>query len=274
MSGHPRLAKFSGLVRRSFSHNFSTSAREFTQEAEYPRCGPIEFIDDCRLLFRLGQTGLWKYADVPHSLVIINTGNDTEGTPLVTIFHLHLPRGPSPGSLHLTLERAAHEPYPTESLAPFHHDPAQRILALQIQVSCRLVVRVKALLELLRDREGTEIGWDEWKHHLVLTSINVDNVEHPTTHVVQVSGCRLFCIYSTDSNRDFQMEVYDFSKEGHMKHLKEQTNGMLGTVTKYLTSNGVAAKIPRRALVNRSGDLSIALFYVCIAVPSSPLKRD
>ena len=181
-----------------------------------------------------------------------------------TIFHLHLPKCPSPGSLYLTLERGAHEPYPAESLAPFHHDPAQRILALEIQALCCLIVRVEALLELLRDREGTEIGWDEWKHHLVLTSTNV---EHPRTRVVQVSGCRLFCIYSTDSNRDFQMEVYDFSREGRMKHLKEQTNGMLGAVTKYLTSDGVAAKIPRRALVNRSGDLSIVLFYVCIAYP-------
>ena len=48
------------------------------------------------------------------------------------------------------------------------------------------------------------------------------------------------------------MEVYEFSREGRMKHLKEQTSGMLGAV-KYLTSTGAGAKIPSGALVGRGG---------------------
>ena len=231
-----------------------------SQEVEHGRCGTIEFIDDFRLLIGLGRA-----ADVPPSLVIMNTGKDVEGTPAQTVFHLSY----FLGHLSFTLERGTHKPYPSEPLAPFHHDPGQRIVVLNVEdCSRRLVVRVGAFLALLKHHEGTEIGWDEWKDHVVLILIDV---EYPRIKVFQVSGCRLFCFHSTGSDSDFQMEVYDFSAEGRMKYMKKRASGMLGTV-KYLTSARARAKIPRGALTGRGLENCAVLFYVSITLPSPPLE--
>ena len=186
-----------------------------------------------------------------------------KGPPIQTFFYL-------PTFLEgvsFTLELGAHTPYPTESQVPFLHDTAQRIIALDVSsYSCRLVIRVGAFLDLIKGREVTKIRWNEWKHHAVFTSIDVENL---TIQAVQVSGCWLFCIYSTGSGSDFQMEMYDFSMKGRTKHLKRLTSGDLGVVN-CLSSTGAKAKIPWDALAGRGTHHSIVLFYVSITVPSSP----
>jgi hypothetical protein len=92
-------------------------------------------------------------------------------------------------------ERGMHNPSPAESLAPFHQDPAQRIIALHFKFHPRyLVLRVGTLLQLFKNHEGTEIGWDEWKDHLVFPSCSSDTL---ATRSVQVSGCRLIYFWPT-----------------------------------------------------------------------------
>ena len=132
------------------------------------------------------------------------------GTPMHTIFCLHdwCTRNT------LILERGAHKPSSTESMAPFHQDPTQRIIALSVNWSPHyLVFRVGALLELLKNREGTEIGWDEWKKYVAFPSIHSNLLE---SRGVQVSGCRLLHMYFEDPYP--RMEVYDFSLRGHAKY--------------------------------------------------------
>jgi hypothetical protein len=239
------------------SHNFANRAQAFTQEIEFGRSVLAEFIDDYRLLIRVRQT-----VDAQPSLVLMDTGKNTGGSPMQTVFHL--PR--SIGGLYFTLEWGAHKPSREESLAPFHHDPAQGIVVLELERdSRRLVVRVGALLKLLRDREGTEIEWDEWKHYVVLTSIDL---EHLMIHAVRVSGCRLFFIYCTGSGSDFQMEAYDFSMQGRAKHLNGQTCGEFGV--KCLPSTGPRVKIPRDQFARHSHSAYMVLLYVSITV-SPPL---
>ena len=56
-------------------------------------------------------------------------------------------------------------------MAPFYQDPAQRVVALQLPDSFGyLILRIGALSKLLEGSEGSEIGWDEWKSHVVIPS--------------------------------------------------------------------------------------------------------
>jgi hypothetical protein len=76
-------------------------------------------------------------------------------------------------------------------------------------------------LELLRDHGGTEVGWNEWKEHVVIPS------RPPGTRApraVQVSGCRLIFVDSTATGSGYQMEVFDFSMQGRAKYSNERTN--------------------------------------------------
>jgi len=224
-------------------------------EFNYGSCGPVEFVDDYRLLIRAGPT-----ANVPPSLVLMDTGKDRGGFPMQTSFHLPY----FFGGLSFVLERGAHKPSPAESLAPFHQDPTQRIVALDIQYPpSHLVFRVGALLELLKDHEGTGIGWDEWKHHMVVPSIDLGN---KIIQEVRVSGCRLFSLSSPGYRSSFRMEMYDFSMEGRTKHSSERVSGHTEGVgvVKYLSSTGTRAEIIWKILSDgdaHSGHDSLVFFH-------------
>ena len=86
---------------------------------EGERCLEAEFIDGYRLLAVLEATQL-----EPPSLLLIDTGNDVEVTPIKTVFLLP-PRIGDFGYMDLHFEQSAHEPSPAESLAPFYQDPSQ-----------------------------------------------------------------------------------------------------------------------------------------------------
>lgn len=181
-----------------------------------------EFIDDYRLLICNQPT-----SDTPPSIKIIDTGKLVEGVPIQTTFHLspHFGRFGSPS---FRLERGVHRPSPAESRAPFHQDPTQRIIALSMPDSFRYpVFRVQALLELLKVREGSEVGWDEWKSSVVIPSIDPNSPERVEAWV---SGCRLFYLDSLESVQGTRMRVYDFSMQGRAKYLSERANEDLGGV--------------------------------------------
>src|SRR5579872_4411038 len=79
--------------------------------------------------------------------------------------------------------------------------------------------RVRSLTEMLESREGSEIQWDEWKSHVVLPSITLDNPDHLNTWV---SGCRLFFLDAPYVDTATRMEVYDFGVRGRAKYLGDR----------------------------------------------------
>ena len=142
------------------------------------------------------------------------------------------------GRPFLLLEQGMHKPSSSECLAPFYQDHTQRIAALSMtHPSDNLFFRVEALLKLAEGREGCEIGWDEWKMHVVIPSL-------PDPDLVRawVSGCRLFYINLAATGKA-AVEVYDFSMRGRAKYLREQANANLGGV-RYLVSTGTNARLP------------------------------
>jgi len=162
----------------------------------------------------------------------------------------------------LVLECGVREPSPAEHLAPFYQDPAQRIAGLTMSRSlCYLIFPVEALVGLAEGREGCEIGWDEWKKHVVIPYI-----DQPDLLGICVSGCRLFCITSPGYGPDANMKVYDFSKKGRMEYLGERTNsGLVGV--RYLSPTGVCLKLPWDSLDLTSmdgGRDSVTLFIVSV----------
>jgi len=196
----------------------------------------LEFIDDYRLLvsLRASRDGL-------ACVVLMDTEKGTGGTPAQMTFHLPTCFRDF-ADPYLLLDRGTHKPTSAECLAPFHQDHTQRIAALFIPYSIGyLVFSVEALLRLAGVHEGCEIGWDEWKKHVVIPSVSEEGLLDAC-----ISGCRLFCI----TNRggldypDTGMEVYDFSIQGRAKYLSEQTNAYLGGVGQ-LASTGVVAQLPR-----------------------------
>ena len=160
--------------------------------------------------------------------MLLDTQDHVGGIPLKTVFRL--PFGSLYPSTTLEFEHGAHGPFTAGSLASFHQDSTQRIIALNFVgrllddgngCGC-LVFHVGALLELHRDCGGTEIGWDEWKHHVYIPSF------HPSlSSRLLVSGCRLFHLYQKDTAQHYQMEVYDFSARGRVKYLiKPEIQGL------------------------------------------------
>jgi hypothetical protein len=185
-----------------------------------------------------------------------------------TIFRL------SPYSIHsrricLVLERGVHNPSPAVSLAPFHQDPAQRIIAFSIQYPPHYyILRVGGLFELLKGREGTEIGWDEWKHHVVIPSLCHAG---PSRCVVEVSGCQFFNIFYSsthcDPSRCVEMEVHDFSVQGRAKYLSKKQLRPCYEVD-HLPSTGARVRIgpPGRCFGLRSGHGSIIFTLVSATI--------
>jgi hypothetical protein len=224
------------FVRRLFHHMALQATQVIIQELEYEDCESAEFIDDYLLLITLKSR-----VSVPPYLVIINTGKDIGGTPGQTTFHLP-PHFTYSAWQSLISEPGMHNPPPVGSLAPFHRDPAQRIITLQFQSNPPyLVLRVGALLELLNQREGTEIGWDEWKNRVAM--IPSLSCSAWALRFVQVSGCRLIYFWWTAAGSGSVMEVFDFSMQGRAKRLKEWITREIGTVNS-LRSTVWMVKIP------------------------------
>jgi len=131
----------------------------------------------------------------------------------------------------LPLECGAHKPPPAEHLAPFYQNSVQRTAALAIPDRlCYLVFLVETLVELAEGHGGCEIGWDEWKEHVVIPSIH-----QPDLVNIWVSGCRLFCVTPQGHSPVVNMEIYDFSKKGRVEYLGERAHPDLGRVG-YLSS--------------------------------------
>ena len=168
--------------------------------------------------------------------MLIDTEKDTGGAPVQTSFHFpsRFRRFKRP---YLLLEPGVHEPSPAECLAPFHQDRTQRIVVLSTpHPAGPLVFPVEALLKLADGREGSEIGWDEWKIHALIPSIPKRDLDD-----FCVSGCRLFTI-TTGRGPNVGVGVYDFSMQGRAKYLSDQINADLGGVG-YLASTGTIAQL-------------------------------
>ena len=212
----------------------------------------MEFIDDNRLL-----VSLWKLeSDLP-CVVLVGAEKDIGGDPAQMSFQF----SPNFSFLEypsLLLECGAHKPPPVEHLVPFYQNSPQRIAVLAIPGRlCYLVVLVEALMKLAEGREGCEIGWDEWKEHLVIPSIH-----QPDLVNIRVSGCRLFCVTSQGHSPVVSVEVYDFSKKGRAEYLGERAHPDPGGV-KYLSSTGVYLKLPCETLelIDTDGGCDSVIFF-------------
>ena len=168
--------------------------------------------------------------------------------------------------MSLLLDQGAHEPSPEESLAPFHPDPAQRIVVLDVQLaSYYLVVSVGALLEF-RSRGWRMIKWGEWKSHVAIPRLSLDDVGPVAPWV---SGCRLFFLRSTKSSPDGQMQVYDFSARGRAQYISREVDHPFGE-PRSLSPTLAQARIPwNRLIASGSGHDSIVFSRVSLTVSYS-----
>ena len=198
----------------------------------------MEPIDDYRLLVSLSLT-----TSALSSLVLIDTENNMGRNPIQTNFSLPYLRCP-----HFVSDRGGPAPFPLGSPAPFHHDPSQRIIAFSSLSRPRLLVlQVGALLELSRDRGGTEIRWDEWKNHLTVP-YRSRWIRGP--RMVHASGCQLIFVDPAVTDSGFVMEVYDFSVRGRAKCLSNEIRGL--GVLNSLSSVGGRVRISLGGVVERS----------------------
>ena len=187
------------------------------------------------------------------------------GVPTQTFFHLS-PWLVNSGMLFLLLERGAHNPSPAESLAPFHQDPAQRIVVLDPRSTLYyLVLRVGALLDLLEGREGSDIAWDEWKSNVTIPFFKDDHTTR--INASWVSGCRFFVIISILGT---SMRVYDFSTRGRVKYLSDQADEEFGGVG-YLLPSKERVEIPWSSMHSaQSGHDSIVFCHVSVITACLP----
>ena len=180
-----------------------------------------EFVDDYRLLVVLTPAD-----DAPPCILLLDTENDVGGgMPVQTLFHLPS-HWTTTKPLSLFLERGAHKPSSTDYLAPFYQDPTQRIAVFDtFNQFPYLVFPVETLLKLARDRGGCEVEWDRWNKHVAFfPSLRYGRYDPADTWV---SGCRFFRFRNTP---DAEIEVYDFSVRGRIRHQSEQTDSHLGVV--------------------------------------------
>jgi hypothetical protein len=215
-----------------------------------------EFIDDYRLLVTLRSS-----EDDFLRVVLMNTEKDMGGVPAQTSFQLS-PYFDAIGYPSLLLERGAHKPSPGERLAPFHQDPTQRIAVLCVSRSPgSLIFSVETLVQLSEGHEGCEIGWDEWKKHVVAPSIRISGLTG-----AWVSGCRLFFINSVGDDPNARMVMYDFSKKGRVEHLSEEDHPDLDGV-RCLSFAGSNQQLPwdfdELMYINGGGD---SVVFPCVSV--------
>ena len=218
-----------------------------------------EFIDEYRLLVTLR---LLK--GDPPCVLLVDTEKDVGGgTFAQTLFRLPPSFSPARPPF-LLLERGAHKPSPTEYLAPFYQDPAQRIAVLDIGDHFPyLAFPAEALLKLARDNEGCEIEWDGWKEHVIISPIHQRGV----SETAWVSGCRLFHF---GNGLNTPLEVYDFSTWGRVRLQTKQDSPDLGTV-RYLQSTKLRPYPPwdpTKRYFMGGGRESIVFFQV--SVPPLP----
>ena len=198
-------------------HNLKGEVQAHMQALENSRYKHPEFVDDYRLLLVLMPA-----TNAPLCLLLIDTEKDVGGgIPVHTSFrlspHFDIVKHPS-----LFLERGAHKPSSTDYLTPFYQDPTQRIAVLvMFHRFSYLVFPIEALLKLARNHEGREIGWDGWKKHVTLPSLQYCSAD------AWVSGCRFFRF---NDGPDVEIEVYDFSIRGRVRHQREKTYWYMGAV--------------------------------------------
>ncbi|KAF9643654.1 hypothetical protein BDM02DRAFT_1374405 [Thelephora ganbajun] len=123
--------------------------------------------------------------------------------------------------LCLSSEPCGYVPSPDElTTAPFYSDPSQRILALRIGGYGWHGISLELLLGFARERQGQNIGWDEWRAYIIgVQTGKIRNFDY-----IWVSGCRLFCtVYDgTDDggNALYYLRIYDFSHAGRARYLR------------------------------------------------------
>jgi len=159
----------------------------------------------------------------------------------------------------ILLERGVHKPSPAEYLAPFHQDPTQRIVVLDMPFSSvgYLVFRLEELLRRVEGREGCEIEWDEWKD-----CVAIPTIPQPDRARVWVSGSRLFSVTPTSRYEpDARMEVYDFTMNGRARYLSEEINADIGGVRYLLpTEAGASLQWKAEGLIDANGGHDSAVF--------------
>ena len=163
------------------------------------------FVDEFWLAFVLAS----PESGVLPRLVLLNTEQRVDDPKLAqTTFRLDTHKDRYVETFCLHLDQGGHEPTPEEdSLAPFYQDPSQRMLALEFRRGRSVfVVKTEVLLELARERGGAELGWEQWRAHVV------EVISHDTSESLWISGSRLFCV--REDCGDAQVYVYDFSPRG------------------------------------------------------------
>jgi hypothetical protein len=159
----------------------------------------------------------------PPQLHIFDTEQRTTIEPIQTSFSLPTARQEAYDPC-LLIEPCGHISSPDELItAPFYPDRSQRILAFNLGRSC-YAINAELLLKLAREREGQDVGWDEWGAH----TIEVRGGDLCNLWQIWVSGCRLFCTVSNSRDDDdpSHMRIYDFSHAGRAKNLR--TSGKAG----------------------------------------------
>jgi hypothetical protein len=139
-------------------------------------------------------------------------------TPIQTSFSFPTTHPGAPRSC-LSPEPCGHIPSPDELMAaPFYPDRSQRILALSFgRHNTFYVINMELLLELAREREGRDVGWDEWGAHTI--EIHVGDPD--SVGEIWTSGCRLFyTVSSVDDDDPTHLLIYDFSHAGRAKYLR------------------------------------------------------
>ena len=237
---------------------FLNRAQGLVQEVEEDRYDTAVFIDDYQLL-----VGLGSMCTTAPCLVLIDTEKGVGGTPRHTRFHLS-PRFAGLGRLSLVLEQGAHKPSAAESLAPFHQDPSQRIVALDLQCApYPLVLQVGALLEL-KNRGEADIEWDEWKSLVAFPHFQSD---HENTSETWVSGCRLFSLCSVNYLVGLHLDMHDFNMRGDSGCLYEEDEELYGDL-KTLGHTEGREEVPRDETIgSRCGNGSIIFFTVSDNIP-------
>ena len=147
---------------------------------------------------------------------------------------------------HLLIEPCGHIPSPEELvIAPFYPDRSQRILAFHFGMygTC-LTINADLLLELAREQEGRDVGWDKWGAH----TIEVDSEALDALGQICVSGCRVFCTMSNSAEsvggNSTYLRMYDFSRASLAKHLRTLDRASEGKGMRQLSPSLDGYKLP------------------------------
>jgi hypothetical protein len=103
-------------------------------------------------------------------------------------------------------------------------------------------INVELLLGLAREREGQDVGWDEWGIHTI--EVHVGHRGSPGK--IWVSGCRMFCTMSdgADDDHSTYLRIYNFSHAGRAKYLRTLDTASEGGGTRRLSPSLDGHKLP------------------------------